>query len=226
MNHTAPLSKTQYGIYVECVGHGGEPCYNLPYLYALDASLDAERLCHAIEKAVKTHPTLFTRIVLNDEGEPMQVIDDTETFQLCVENIDDIETVKQQLVTPFDIYNDRLFRFRLLRDARGLYLFIDYHHIIVDGTSMHLMLNDIDKAYHGMQLETEELSLKEVAANEMAERQTPAFAEAKEWYAKVFDCGDVYTPLLPDREETIVTEGSLLHTLRTSTDAVDAFCKV
>ena len=171
------------------------------------------------------HPTLFTRIFLNDEGEPMQVIDDTETFQLCVETIDDIETVKQQLVTPFDIYNDRLFRIRLLRDARGLYLFIDYHHIIVDGTSMHLMLNDIDKAYHGLQLEPEELSLGEVAANEMAERQTPAFAEAKEWYAKNFDCGDVYTPLIPDREETIVTEGSLLHTLRTSTDAVDAFCK-
>ena len=67
----APLSKTQYGIYVECVNHSGEICYNLPFLYTLDKSLDTNRLCKAIETVVAAHPTLFTRIVLNDEGEPM-----------------------------------------------------------------------------------------------------------------------------------------------------------
>ena len=143
----SPLSKTQYGIYAECAGHGGEPFCNLPYIYVLDNSLDAERLCRAIETAVKAHPTVFTRIVLNDEGEPMQVVDDTETFALTIEDIDDIESIKPSLVVPFDIYNDRLFRIRLLRDTRGLYLFCDYHHIIFDGTSMQLMLSDIDKAY-------------------------------------------------------------------------------
>ena len=34
------LSKAQYGIYAECAGHTGEVCYNLPYLYTLDGSLD------------------------------------------------------------------------------------------------------------------------------------------------------------------------------------------
>ena len=72
----APLSKTQYGIYVECVNHSGEICYNLPYLHTLDPTLDADRLCRAIETTVKAHPTLFTRITLNDEGEPMQTIAD------------------------------------------------------------------------------------------------------------------------------------------------------
>ena len=33
-----PLSQTQYGIYAECAGHVGEICYNLPYLYTLNAS--------------------------------------------------------------------------------------------------------------------------------------------------------------------------------------------
>ena len=68
----APLSKTQYGIYVECVNHSGEICYNLPYLHTLDPTLDADKLCRAIETTVKAHPTLFTRIVLNDEGEPIR----------------------------------------------------------------------------------------------------------------------------------------------------------
>ena len=62
MKIQSPLSKVQFGIYVECVNHTGEICYNLPYLYVLDKSLDEDRLCKAIEQAVKSHPTLFTRI--------------------------------------------------------------------------------------------------------------------------------------------------------------------
>ncbi len=226
MTTKTPLSKTQYGLYVECVNHQGEVCYNLPYLYMLDGSLDGDRLCRAIESAVAAHPTLFTRIALDDNGEPFQSISAGDGFSVAIEDIADIEAVKPTLVVPFDIFNDRLFRIRLLRDAKQYYLFIDYHHIIVDGTSMQLMLNDIDKAYHGVTLEPEVLTLADVAANEEAERQTPAFAEAKEWYAKNFDCGDVYTSLIPDREETVPAEASLLRTLSVSIDSVDAFCKL
>ncbi|MBR4366216.1 MAG: hypothetical protein IKP43_05490, partial [Bacteroidaceae bacterium] len=70
MKQTFPLSKTQYGIYVECAQHSGEICYNLPYLYTLDKSLDEGRLLKAVETAVKAHPTLFTRIAIDDNGEP------------------------------------------------------------------------------------------------------------------------------------------------------------
>ena len=64
MKSLAPLSKTQYGLYVECVNHQGEACYNIPYLYTFDGGLDEEKLKSAIEAAVAAHPTLFTRIAL------------------------------------------------------------------------------------------------------------------------------------------------------------------
>ena len=70
MKTIAPLTKVQYGLYVECVAHQGEACYNLPYLYVLDGSLDEEKLRHAIEVAVKAHPTLFTRMELDEQGDP------------------------------------------------------------------------------------------------------------------------------------------------------------
>ena len=167
MKTTAPLSKSQYGLYAECVGHQGEICYNLPYLYILDRSLDGERLRQAVETAVKAHPTLFTRIELNEDGEPVQTIDmDQETWTVEVEDVDDIEQKKTELVVPFNIYGDRLFHIRLLRDDSHHYLFIDYHHIIVDGTSMSLMLEDINKAYGHEAIAQEELTLAETAADE------------------------------------------------------------
>ncbi|MBP5630088.1 MAG: amino acid adenylation domain-containing protein, partial [Bacteroidaceae bacterium] len=225
-----PLSKTQYGIYVECVNHSGEICYNLPYLHTLDKSLDTNRLCQAIETAVAAHPTLFTRITLNDEGEPMQHIEE-ESFKIEVEDIDDIEAVKPSLVKPFDIYTNRLFRIRLLRDANHLYLYTEYHHIVVDGSSTQLMLNDIEKAYKGLELEKEGMTLAEAAEAEAVERQTPAFDEAKAWFAQHFDCGDVYSPLMPDVDngQTITpqldTEVHLLRTLGTSMERINAFCQ-
>jgi len=90
MKQSAPLSKTQYGLYVECMEHQGEACYNIPYLYTFDGSLDGQRLCQAVEAAVAAHPTLFTRIELGDDGEPMQTIDGTETFCLKMEETTDI----------------------------------------------------------------------------------------------------------------------------------------
>jgi NRPS condensation-like uncharacterized protein len=124
MKLSAPLTKTQYGIYTECASKTGEPCYNLPYLYTLDKSLDAEKLCKAIETAVMAHPTLFTRIELTEEGDPMQTVDmDKEDWRFGTENIEDItdiEQAKRQLVEPFNLYGDRLFHIRLLRDSKSL----------------------------------------------------------------------------------------------------------
>ena len=226
MKQISPLSKVQYGIYVECAGRIEEICYNLPYLYELDKSLDEERLRTAVIDTVEAHPTLFTRIELTDDGEPVQTIDmDNEEWELDVEDVDDIEQTAAQLVRPFDIYNDRLFRIHLLRDDSHLYLFIDYHHLIVDGTSMSLLLHDINDAYNGKVIGEERMTLADVCAEEEALRQSPAFKEAKEWYAKNFDCGDTFTQLLPDREDTELKEASLLNTLSTDMNRVEQFCQ-
>ena len=226
MKISAPLSKAQYGIYAECVGHIGEVCYNLPYLYYIDRSLDGDQLCHAIMFIMKDHPTLFTRIELNDDGEPVQTIDmENEVWNLEIEEVDDIEEKKKELVVPFNIYGDRLFHIRLLRDDRHYYLFIDYHHIIVDGTSMNILLDDINRAYCTMTIQCEDLTMSQIATDEVAERQTPAFEEAKQWYASTFDCGDTFTQLIPDLEETIHRESSMLRTLPFDMAQVDSFCK-
>ena len=230
MKTTAPLSKVQYGLYVECVAHQGEACYNLPYLYVLDGTLDGDKLCRAIETAVAAHPTLFTRIELNNEGDPFQTIDDSETFALNIENgtlnIENGGTFNgQPLIVPFDIYNDRLFHIRLLKDAEHFYFFLDIHHIIGDGTTLKVMLSDIDKVYGGGTLEPEAMTMAEVATAEAELRKTAAFDEGKQWYAQNFDCGDCFTQLMPDLEEPEHSEASMVRTLDVEMAVVDTFCK-
>ena len=157
--NTAPLSKSQYGIYAECVGHDNVPYYNTPFLYVLDGSLDADRLCRAIEAMLKAHPTFFTRIGVNDQGEPFQSIDmEKEDVSLSVEHILDVEAAKQQFVEPFQLLGGRLFHTRVMRDTEHIYWFFDTHHIIFDGVSLNVMLHDVEAAYNGSVLAPEEMT--------------------------------------------------------------------
>ena len=235
MKTSAPLSKVQFGLYVECVAHQGEACYNLPYLYVLDGSLDGEKLKTAIEAAVAAHPTLFTRIELDEQGDPMQTIDDTETFKLEIEHVENFNlegksfnaqlSTLNYLIVPFDIYKDRLFHIRLLKDAEHFYFFLDIHHIIGDGTTLKVMLADVDKAYGGGELGPEAMTMAEVAITEAELRKTAAFEEGKQWYAQNFDCGDCFTQLMPDLEEPEHSEASMVRTLGVEMARVDTFCK-
>ena len=225
MKQAVPLNKSQYGIYAECVGHIGEPLYNMPYLYVLDGSLDAERLKQAVEAAVKAHPTLFSRITLDEEGEPMQTLEMDEGYSVDIEEIDDIEAVKPSLIVPYNIYEDRLFHIRLLHDQKHYYFFLDIHHIIGDGTTLKVMLSDVDAAYRGEQLAPEALTMAEVAQAEAELRKTAAFDEGKQWYAQNFDCGDTFTQLLPDLEIAEHSEASMVRTLDVDMAQVNAFCE-
>ena len=225
MKKSAPLSTSQLGIYVECASHKGEPFYNLPYIYVLDRSLDGERLLAAIETAFKAHPTLFTRIELDSDGNPVQTIDiENEKWSLKIEDITDIQREKSRLVKPYTLDGGRLFHVNLLRDDAHYYLFLDYHHIIVDGTSMQIMLQDIDRAYRGESIVPEQLTLMQVAENEASLRQTPAFEEAKQWYAANFDCSDTFTQFMPDVENPEHSEDSMLRTLDIDMKRVETYC--
>jgi len=222
----APLTRSQYGIYAECVSHENEVFYNLPFLFVFDGSLDADRLCRAIETTIKAHPTFFTRIGVTDEGEPYQSVDmEKENFSLSVEQVLDLEAEKQKFIEPFKLYGGRLFHTKVMRDADHIYWLFDMHHIISDGTSYNIVIRDVETAYNGGTLAPEEMSMRELALAEAEMRKTPAFEEGKQWYAQNFDCGDTFTQLLPDREIPGQSDAHLVRILNIDMDRVDAFCK-
>ena len=226
MKNTAPLSQSQLGIYAECVHHENEVFYNLPFLYVFDGSLDADRLCRAIETTVKAHPAFFTRIELSDDGEPLQTIDlEKEEFSLSVEQVTDLEAEKQKFIEPFKLHGGRLFHTKVMRDAEHVYWFFDMHHIISDGSSYHVIICDVETAYNGGTLAPEEMTMQELALAEVEMRKTPALEEGKQWYAQNFDCGDTFTQLMPDLEIPEQTDANKLRILNTEMDRVDAFCK-
>ena len=225
-NYPVPLSQTQMGIYAESMARQGEAAYNNPILLKLDASIDEQQLAHAIEQAVEAHAFIKTRIEEDSEGNPVMSLSD-RPYQQSIEQMSekDLEALKSQLIQPFNLQKDLLFRIRIIRTEASLYLFTDFHHIIYDGTSMRIFMADVDKAYQGETVEPEKFTGYHVAQEEAALRQTDTYTEAKTWYEETFGGLEVDSKPIPDVQDSDVSFGAQDLPLGISQQALDAFCR-
>ena len=225
MKNTAPLSQSQLGIYAECAGHENEVYYQLPYIYTFPAKADPQQLSKAVQATFNNHPLLFSRITTDENGEPVMELHEPETIDIKIRNISDIEQEKASLLVPMQLNGGTLYSVQILCGPGQVYLFMDLHHIICDGTTQNIILNDILKAYEGNALDPENISMAECIQNEVKCRQSEDFQKARDWYLKTFDCSDVDTTLLPDSNLQEAGERVMERTLNISVQEVDAFGK-
>ena len=180
-----PLTKTQQGIYVECLANPGSTLYNIPMLFELDDQLEESKLINAIVEAINAHPYILTTLASNQEGDICQIRDAGAVFQssnIGFIRCGSIDEAKESLVQPYELMGKRLFRISVIQTDLRKYLFVDMHHIISDGTSLNILLSDISRAYAGEELEKEAFSGYECALLERRSREGSALERAKSHY--------------------------------------------
>ena len=233
-NTSFPLSQSQMGIFVVCMQRSTNDIYNMPCLYKMDKSVDTEQLRHAVMQAIAAHPYIYCRIRINQEGAPEQYIDESEPIEIGIDAIDDIEAIRQQLVQPFDLIGGRLSYIRILKAPDAVYLFIQIHHIVCDGTGMTVFYQDIERAYRGEPVEDEGMNALQWADYEQEQRQGDAWKANEQWYLEHFPCDDVDTLLLPDIDQAANRnskdnkqhkEAIIQVDIHPDTDKIKTFCK-
>lgn len=194
-----PLTQTQNGIFVECAANPGSTIYNIPFLFRLGESVDLQRLKKAIEETVEAHPYIKTTLVLDDDGDIWQKRNDEMAFEVKISG----ELHKEELVKPYQILGDRLFRIQLFDAPEGKYLFLEFHHIISDGESCGIFLRDMNEAYGGKSLAKEKFSGYEAALVEQKALKGQEYTLAKQYYDAIFTgCDTDFLPAKDRREET------------------------
>lgn len=133
---------------------------NLPVLMRYE-NMDADRLSYAVKKVIFAHPLLLSKLYFDDENRLSQRYDETLFEEILPEKIseEEFEELIPSLVKPFVLINQRLYRTRIFDTGNYTYLFVDVHHIISDGTSMHILFRDIYKAYLGEKLKKDYIYL-------------------------------------------------------------------
>ena len=222
-----PLSQTQLGIYVECMSEQGNTLYNNAILFKLTDDIDTNRLARACEAVVEAHPYIKTRLFVDKEGHPRQRRNDEEPYYQQVESMSETEFMKLKplLEQPFQLLSDQLFRIRILKTTGSVYLFIDFHHIIFDGTSMQILLQDISSAYEANVLQKENWSGFEVAQEEETMRLTENYSMASEWNKAVFGVLDVTSLPIPDNNSEQVSIGQYTHLISIDHVTLEHSCR-
>ncbi|YBV93674.1 amino acid adenylation domain-containing protein (plasmid) [Bacillus sp. PK9-021] len=140
-----PILNQQKSLFVEFNLNPNSVRYNVPLLIKVEGEISIEKLTDALHKIVKRHDAL--RVQFSMSG--------TEVFQNIVDNADFKITHLEgspdlkELIKPFNLLAELPFRFVIIEDKDCTWLFMDFHHIVVDGASLSVIINDLNNLYNG-----------------------------------------------------------------------------
>ncbi|HLP58561.1 MAG TPA: amino acid adenylation domain-containing protein, partial [Candidatus Deferrimicrobium sp.] len=141
--------------------------YNIPSFSLLTGEIDKDRIEHTFRVLLNRHESLRTSFhIIGDV--PVQRIHDQVEFEIE-------PLTNEEFIRPFDISRAPLIRVRLTKTGEKKHLLmVDMHHIISDGTSMNILVNDFMALYQGKDLPGHRVQYKDFSEwqhNESRQRQ-------------------------------------------------------
>ena len=148
-----PLSFAQQRLWFLYQLTPDSPFYNVPAAIRLTGTLNQPALERSFHEIVRRHAALRTTFKTID-GQPVQVIEPDVKVEWAVVNLQSIavsdrERISQQLSTaeaqrPFNLATDPLLRVTLLQfDATEAVLLLTLHHIVADGWSLGVLIQEL-----------------------------------------------------------------------------------
>jgi amino acid adenylation domain-containing protein/non-ribosomal peptide synthase protein (TIGR01720 family) len=169
--------------------------YNLPQIYPVEEALDRERLENTFRKLIQRHENLRTSFHFID-GKAVQKIHREVEFTIEYFNRLD-EGAKGNFVRSFDLWQAPLLRVRVVKKAPHLHLmFVDMHHIISDGISHLVLMQDFHRLYRGEAAPELKLQYKDYAEWQAAEKQQKEVKKQEAYWLSIF-AGDIPVLDLP-----------------------------
>jgi amino acid adenylation domain-containing protein/non-ribosomal peptide synthase protein (TIGR01720 family) len=216
-----PLTENQRGIYIDWEMNRGTTQYNIPSVYKFKA-INAETLIESIKIAVNAHGYIKNRFVEHN-GDLMQqahLADDVEVLfaELTTEPDNDFF---QSRILPFDLINNKLYRFEVYKTPNNVYLFADIHHTVFDGLSSTILFGDIMEAYNGNEIKAENVTAYDFALYEKEFFASDEYRKAEKFFnAMVNDAEAVSYPAYaePSGNKNASMEAEI------TAEAIDTIC--
>ena len=185
-----PTSSAQKRIYfASSIAGEQNVLYNIPGGIILDGEIDYKKLEECFKTLINRHESLRTYFELKDNNVVQKIAKDI-SFKLEViknQKNDDLNSIFVDFVKPFDLSKAPLFRAKLICFTNKTQaLLVDMHHIISDGTSMSILIDELCKLYNNEVLPELNITYKDFASFERKRLNLGDLKEAEEYWVNQF----------------------------------------
>ncbi|WP_229521544.1 non-ribosomal peptide synthetase [Paenibacillus monticola] len=139
--------------------------YNVPIVLSLTGHLDKERFSKAIRRLIERHESLRTSFEIAN-GQLVQRIHPYVQNDILFREMNEAVDLAplHHFIQAFDLKQSSLIRVGIFSSSSSEhYMIMDIHHIITDGVSMKLLLNDLFALYREEELQPLRLQYKDYA---------------------------------------------------------------
>lgn len=154
--HKIPLTDAQKQLWVLAqMGDEGSIVYNESISLQLKGSLDLKAICQALQKVVNRHEAL--RTIISSQGDFQQILPfvkidvpfiDFSNIDSCLREAQVTAWLAKEVRQPFDLSLSPLLRVHILKLKEQLHLLVfTAHHIVIDGWSIDVILNELGTIY-------------------------------------------------------------------------------
>jgi amino acid adenylation domain-containing protein/thioester reductase-like protein len=219
-----PLTHNQLGVYFDCAKNPEKLTYNLPKCIHFGNDIDPEKLKVALLDIIEKHPYLKTRFVMRD-GEIYQERRDDIDVDIKIHEGKVDDKIKNEFIKPFSLYDGPLFRFEIYKNPHEICLLADFHHIIVDGTALNILFNELGTIYDGGVVDAEKYDGFDLCLEELEVEKSQLYMDAESYFENKivdFDSATVISPDCSGKEE----EGQMGEiNVPVNKSGIEKFCK-
>jgi len=150
---TLPMSSGQTGFWVLKHLIKDETTSNITISVVIEGNIRVNSMKSALATVASRHEAFRSSFFVNDGHAPVQAISDDSKLSLEIIRISD----KAEVVTHYDALKSYVYKIEdgdcmrlvyLERSAQESYLLIGAHHIIMDGISLEIFLDELQRAYN------------------------------------------------------------------------------
>lgn len=154
-----PLTPLQEGMLYHKMMDKDSTNYVVQNIFEINEEIDIEALKNSIDMVSKKHEVLRTNIIYENVSVPRQVILEDKVLDISShdysymslnEALECFERLKNKEISKgFDLENDNLIRTNIVKVNKNLYyMILTFHHIILDGWCISIIVNDILSFYN------------------------------------------------------------------------------
>jgi amino acid adenylation domain-containing protein len=168
--------------------------YNMYATLKVTGEPDGERFEKTFKTLVARHEALRTSFHLIDE-EPVQRIHDSVDFEIEYYKYEEGKQIERivvkDFVRPFDLAKAPLLRVGICSlPGKDFWLFFDIHHIISDGTSISILINEFTSLYAGEKLLPKTLQYKDFSCWQNNLFESGRIESQKQYWLNLFPYSD------------------------------------